>query len=95
MTAVLVDDTPQHRALLFLLLSDSPRAQQSATHGRPVSDRLLVRGCRLGPQVEFGTIRLDFAPHGSQAEYQHGQDDQLLHCVASFTGSHHQPDSQA
>ena len=56
---------------------------------------LLVRGCRLGPQVEFGTVRLDLAPHGSQPECQDGQDDQLLHCVLPLPVLTHQPGWQA
>jgi hypothetical protein len=50
-------------------------------HSQRASGRLLVCGRGLGPQVEFGAVRLDLAPHGSQAECQHGQDDQLLHCL--------------
>src|SRR5712664_2887399 len=55
--------------------------------------RLLVRGRRLGPQVEFGAVRLDLAPHGSQAECQHGQDGQLLHCVLPYRFSPSAPGS--
>jgi hypothetical protein len=58
------------------------REPQQGADSRPRAPiGLLVRGRRLSPQVEFSAVRLDLAPHGSQAECQHGQDDQLLHCV--------------
>ena len=49
---------------------------------------LLVRGRRLGPQVEFGAVRLDLAPHGDKAERHHGQHDQLLHGVLPLPVPH-------
>src|SRR5262245_28833912 len=55
------------------------RTRQLAYSVHPRSAAIsLVRGGRLGPQVKFGAVRLDLAPHGSHADRYNGQKDQLL-----------------
>ena len=40
----------------------------------------ILVGCGgLGPQVEFGAVGLDLAPHGERAYPERGEHDELLH----------------